>query len=152
MNTQQQNWLKAKSKKFLCNIIYHCMIYFVVSTPVQCVQMSIPFSFLGVVQINKYISSYDKCSNSGYLRCILFLSVLVMAIIHLDDNIFLLFESGCKIIWHWASISLYKERKCSCCIIRAQHELTQAAICGFAQVPGEKTLFILASSDKHLHF
>lgn len=47
---------------------------------------------------------------------------------------------------------IYKERKCSYCIIEAQHELPQAAICGFAEVPGEKMLFILASSDKHLHF
>lgn len=47
---------------------------------------------------------------------------------------------------------MYKERKCSYCIIEAQHELAQAAICGFAEVAGEKMLFILASSDKHLHF
>lgn len=160
VNTEQKDWLKAKS--------------------MSCAAQVSSFGNL--------LSFYDIfCCLQWVLLCILFLSVVVMAIICLSDEWFLhwvftslyvhdfslalpntglealgvpqwlptalngyngwntgdkfsvctvksslqLFSSSVQgsaiIIFH-----LYKEHKCSCCITRAQHELTQAAICGFA--------------------
>lgn len=51
-------------------------------------------SFSGIRNIKLHITSSDKCSSPRVLLCILFLSVVVMAIIHLNYTIFILFESG----------------------------------------------------------